>query len=69
VVVGTAVVVAGAAYPYYAYPPAYVEQPVTYIEQPTSEPPAGQVLYYCPDSREYYPNVPTCPSPWLKVVP
>lgn len=25
--------------------------------------------YYCPDTREYYPAVEDCASPWLKVVP
>jgi hypothetical protein len=70
VIVGSAIVVGALGYPYY-YPPAYVppayveEPPVTYIEQA----PAEQVLYYCPDSRAYYPSVTTCPSPWLKVVP
>lgn len=69
VIVGSAIVVGAVGYPYYYYPPAYVppayveEPPVSYIEQ------SDQVLYYCPDSRAYYPNVATCPSPWLKVVP
>jgi hypothetical protein len=82
VFVGAPVFIAGAAYPYpYYYPPAYappaygepppvyIEQQPPYIEQSATPAPAGQVLYYCPDSREYYPNVPTCPSPWMKVVP
>src|ERR1700693_2583337 len=25
--------------------------------------------YYCPDSGGYYPDVQTCPSGWLQVVP
>ena len=29
----------------------------------------GKVRHYCPELREYYPAVETCPSPWLKVVP
>ena len=29
----------------------------------------GEVRYYCPDTRSYYPQVEICPSPWLKVVP
>jgi hypothetical protein len=85
VIVGAPIVVAAAPlYPYYyppayyppAYstPPAYMEQPAyaeppVYMEQPAAQPPAAQVLYYCPDSRDYYPNVPTCPSPWMKVLP
>jgi hypothetical protein len=60
-----------APYPYYPYPyayvppvyggPAYTEAP-TYIEQ-------GEVRYFCPDYQAYYPNVQTCPSPWMQVVP
>jgi len=73
VIVGSAIIVGGVVgYPYYYPPayyppayadPAYTDQPPTYIEQ------GDQVLYYCPDSRAYYPNVTTCPSPWMKVVP
>lgn len=72
VFVGGAVFV-GAPYPYYYYPPYYYppayaaspayEEPPVYIEQ------ADEVRYYCPDYRDYYPNVPNCPSPWLQVVP
>ena len=56
-------------YPYY-YPPAYPEAPVyseppTYIEQGSNI----QFQYYCPDYRDYYPNVASCPSPWMQVVP
>jgi hypothetical protein len=58
-------------YPYYPYPypyvspayggPAYTQTP-TYIEQ-------GAIAYYCPDYQDYYPNVQSCPSPWMQVVP
>jgi hypothetical protein len=57
-------------YPYYyPYPyvapayggSAYTEAP-TYIEQ-------GDIAYYCPDYQDYYPNVPSCPSPWMQVIP
>jgi outer membrane lipoprotein SlyB len=27
-----------------------------------------QIHYYCPDSNAYYPAVPNCKSPWMKVV-
>jgi len=56
-------------YPYYPYyPPAYYDgsaysEPPTYVEQ------GDQIRYYCPDYRDYYPNVPDCPSQWLQVVP
>ncbi len=29
----------------------------------------GELRHYCPELREYYPAVETCPSPWLKLVP
>ena len=74
VIVGSTIFIGAVGYPYYyspapvyAAPPAYADEPVTYIEQSPAA--GGQVLYYCPDSRAYYPNVTTCPSPWLKVVP
>ena len=54
-------------YPYYPYvAPAYggsaYTQTPTYVEQ-------GDLRYYCPDYQDYYPNVPSCPSPWMQVVP
>jgi hypothetical protein len=66
-VAGSAVVIGAPfffPYPYYppvyAPPPAYTEPPV-YIEQ------GGGVYYYCPDYRDYYPNVASCPSQWVPV--
>jgi len=56
-------------YPYYypPYPPTYpapvYEDPPTYIEQ------GADIHYYCADSRGYYPDVPTCASPWVQVLP
>ena len=49
-------------YPYYpqAYPVPYAE-PQTYIEQ------GAGVYYYCPEYRDYYPNVSSCPSQWVPV--
>lgn len=77
VIVGGAIVVGAPffwyppyPYPYYPYVapayggPAYTEVP-TYVEQGS---PNG-VWYYCPDYQDYYPNVPSCPSPWVQVVP
>ena len=53
-------------YPYY-YPPVYpapvYSEPPAYIEQ------GANIQYYCPDYRDYYPNVASCPSPWMQVVP
>ena len=50
-------------------PPAqvYVERPTpTYVQPP---PPPSTWWYYCPSSEDYYPNVPSCPQPWVKVAP
>lgn len=67
------VVIGGAfflGWPYYYppyYPPAYAApayaDPPVYVEQ------GDGVLYYCPDYRDYYPNVAECPSPWMQVLP
>jgi hypothetical protein len=72
VIVGGAVVVGAPIfwypppYPYYPYvPPAYGGDGYTtptYVEQ-------GQIAYYCPDYQDYYPNVTSCPSEWMQVVP
>lgn len=44
--------------------PVYTPVPVpVYVEQ------SSQVYYYCPDYRDYYPNVATCPSQWMQVIP
>jgi len=48
----------------YAYTPSPVEPPLVYIEKP----PAGY-WYYCPSVRAYYPNVPSCAEPWMRVAP
>jgi hypothetical protein len=42
------------AYPYY-YPPAYTYEP------------APSYWYYCPSYGQYYPNVSSCPEPWVPV--
>jgi len=51
-------------YPYVAptYGGSYTQSAPAYVEQ-------GEVYYYCPDYQDYYPNVPTCPSPWVTVYP
>jgi hypothetical protein len=51
---------------YYPPPPAVVyvapPEPQTYIEQ------APQYRYYCQQVGGYYPQVPSCPGGWMKVV-
>jgi hypothetical protein len=59
---------------YYYPPPVYVAppQPTVYIEQgaPAPVPPQAQAYwYYCPVSRAYYPQVPTCAADWQRVAP
>jgi hypothetical protein len=52
-------------YPAYYYPPVVVQpDPPVYIQQ---QPGSQQYWYYCPSARAYYPNVPTCPEPWVPV--
>ena len=54
--------------PAFAYPPPVVYGPEpTYIEQAPA--PEESYRYFCPDSRAYYPEVPECPSGWLRVLP
>ncbi len=70
--------------PYYVYSPyvyapptVVVQQPPVYVEQQTaapappvgSAPSAQQFWYYCQPSGAYYPSVPTCSEPWIKVPP
>ncbi len=58
-------------YPYYRRnvyvvdsPPVYIQrQPPVYVQQPTN------YWYYCQDPAGYYPDVQSCPTPWMKVLP
>jgi len=68
----------GAPYPYPWYPPPYyyppapivVEQPQVYV-QPAPPPPAAPPAYwyYCSSVQGYYPQVQSCPEPWIRVPP
>jgi len=60
--------------PYYVYPPptVVVQEPPVYVQQqpPPAAPPAPPAYwYYCPSAAAYYPSVPACPEPWVKVPP
>jgi hypothetical protein len=61
--------------PYYVYPPpaVVVQQPPVYVQQPAPPPPPPPpptaYWYYCGSAKAYYPNVQTCPEPWIKVPP
>lgn len=65
----------GPPYPYQPYPPVIIERaPPVYIEQPPPEPapqPTQQPAYwyYCAESNNYYPYVPTCPTGWQRILP
>ena len=62
-------------YPPYVYAPpptVVVQQPPVYVQQEAPPPPPAppQVYwYYCASARGYYPNVPSCPEPWVRVLP
>jgi hypothetical protein len=44
------------------------EQPVYIEREPAAESPPSY-WYYCESAGAYYPSVPTCPEPWVKVPP
>jgi hypothetical protein len=54
--------------PYVAAPPVVVQQsPPVYVEQEPPAQPAPQEWYYCQSANAYYPNVTSCPEPWVRV--
>ena len=66
-------VVVGVAPPYWgvgpgwAYPPYWYDEPDAYVERP--DPPREGYWHYCESAGGYYPEVPSCPEPWVKVPP
>jgi hypothetical protein len=44
-------------------------QPQAAAKGPYAAADATRYRYFCPDTRKYYPEVNTCDSAWLKVVP
>ncbi|HET7343289.1 MAG TPA: hypothetical protein VFL90_17615 [Methylomirabilota bacterium] len=54
---------------YVAPPPVVVQEPPVYVEQAPGSAPPSAYWYYCPSANAYYPNVPTCPEPWVPVPP
>jgi hypothetical protein len=52
----------------YAIAPATVQAPPVYVERQAPRSPAPSYWYYCPD-KGYYPDVPSCRVPWVKVPP
>ena len=68
----------GPPHPYYWGPPPYyyppagivVEQPQVYVQPPPAPPaPPPAYWYYCPSAPGYYPQVQSCPEPWVRVPP
>jgi len=58
-----------APYAYYP-PPVIVTEPPVYIQRPAApEPAAAGYWYYCESAKAYYPTVPECPEPWIRVPP
>jgi len=61
--------------PYYVYsppPPVLIQQqPPVYVQQPAAPVQAAPEAYwyYCSSASAYYPNVQSCPEPWVKVAP
>jgi len=55
--------------PPYAYaPPVVVLNPPPVYVAPAPAP-ANGFWYYCQSAGAYYPNVATCPEPWVQVLP
>jgi hypothetical protein len=60
--IGAPIVFGPGYYPYdYSYPYAY--------SYPYESQDSGANYWYCPNPAGYYPDVQTCPSGWLQVVP
>jgi len=62
---GRGVIVIGGPYfwtPYY-YDPGFYSSGTMYVA------PGSDYSYYCNDPAGYYPEVSTCPTGWLRVVP
>jgi hypothetical protein len=50
-----------------------VSEPVVVVDPApavvSASPPVDDIRYYCPSSRSFYPDVPSCDTDWLKVLP
>ncbi len=55
-------------------PAVVVQEPTVFIQRPAvaapaPAPPTQHFWHYCQSAGAYYPNVPSCPEPWIKVPP
>ena len=56
--------------PYYYQQPQVVVQPAPiYVERNEQPQPQESFWYYCPNTKAYYPSVPSCSEAWVKVPP
>jgi len=55
--------------PYYYPPQVIVQQPQMYIQQVPAPSAPTAYWYYCQSAQEYYPQVQSCPEPWVPVQP
>src|SRR5262245_16948488 len=52
----------------FVYAPGFIyEPPVVVAPQPEYVPGSDGYWYYCQSAGAYYPNVPSCPEPWVPV--
>jgi len=61
---------AGPPYPYYYYPPGYLQAdpPTTYIEKFPGTPMPGMTGIVCPSTGGTYPAVTQCPGGWARAI-
>ena len=55
--------------PYYAAPPAVIQQQPQEYVQPVPQQEEQSYWYFCSNPQGYYPYVKKCPGGWMKVVP
>jgi hypothetical protein len=56
--------------PYYYQQPQVVVQPAPiYVERNEPQAAPESFWYYCPNTKAYYPSVPSCSEAWVKVPP
>jgi hypothetical protein len=54
----------------YTHPPrVIVAEPPVYIERRPAQALPSSYWHYCESAGGYYPSVPSCPEPWVKVSP